>query len=286
MAKRLDFRLMAGVAKRWAKIDGWVERARNAGQNLLGGFLSEALDVEEQSAIGPLVYDARDTVHEGLFDWEETWLAARLPPAPALVLVGAAGGGREAVVLAQRGYHVTAFDPREEGSTRCRTRLGEGATVVTTSYEALARAVLDGERNEASPIAALRFDAVLLGWGSFGHVLDARERERLLDALVRVCPEGPILASFPLAKADGREGRMERGGRWVGRRLGALRSVGPHQPRRLFYGSHYGFVAMLSRDEITALGRRVGRETLWGSGAYPHVTWPAPTRGPTRAPDA
>ena len=48
-----------------------------------------------------------------------------------------------------------------------------------------------------------RFDAVLLGWGSFGHVLREADRLELLRACDRIAPGGPILLSIfePRSKA-------------------------------------------------------------------------------------
>ena len=49
----------------------------------------------------------------GLFDWEERAVERFFPRPPARVLVGGAGGGREAFALHEKGYTVVAFDPAE-----------------------------------------------------------------------------------------------------------------------------------------------------------------------------
>jgi len=46
-----------------------------------------------------------------LFNWEQEAFARAFPAPPARVLVGGAGGGREAFALAERGYEVVAFEP-------------------------------------------------------------------------------------------------------------------------------------------------------------------------------
>src|SRR5262245_53039307 len=46
-----------------------------------------------------------------LFEFEERAIARYFPPPPGTVLIGAAGGGREAFALARRGYQVVAFEP-------------------------------------------------------------------------------------------------------------------------------------------------------------------------------
>src|SRR5262245_56525850 len=46
-----------------------------------------------------------------LFEWEERAICDFFPPAPARILVGAAGGGREPLALIEKGYSVVAFEP-------------------------------------------------------------------------------------------------------------------------------------------------------------------------------
>src|SRR5262245_32803917 len=45
------------------------------------------------------------------FPWEKQAISRYFPPPPGTVLVGASGGGREALALARQGYRVVAFDP-------------------------------------------------------------------------------------------------------------------------------------------------------------------------------
>jgi hypothetical protein len=46
-----------------------------------------------------------------LSHWEKKAISQHFPPPPGTVLVGASGGGREALALARQGYRVVAFDP-------------------------------------------------------------------------------------------------------------------------------------------------------------------------------
>ena len=48
---------------------------------------------------------------KGLFPFEQRAIANHFPPPPATILIGAAGSGREALVLAERGYRIVAFEP-------------------------------------------------------------------------------------------------------------------------------------------------------------------------------
>ena len=45
-----------------------------------------------------------------LLPFEERMISQHFPPPPGSILIGAAGGGREAFILARRGYQVVAFD--------------------------------------------------------------------------------------------------------------------------------------------------------------------------------
>src|SRR5207248_114748 len=46
-----------------------------------------------------------------LFPFEERAISRYFPVPPGIILIGGAGGGREAIALARQGYRVVAFDP-------------------------------------------------------------------------------------------------------------------------------------------------------------------------------
>jgi hypothetical protein len=112
-----------------------------------------------------------------------------------------------------------------------------------------------------------RFDAVLLGWGSLSHVLSPAHRALVLQALDRLCPEGPLLVSFlPRSFGEGRAGRL-------GRRLGStLFGGGLEAP--LMMEPWFGFAAPLEWDELDALARALGRclRVEEDATSYPHAT--------------
>jgi len=253
-----------------------LQRALSGVMRAAGGFLSEALTGGEREELGTALYDraVTRTPRHGLFTWERDWFARRLPAPPAPLLVGGAGDGREAAALKEWGYEVDAFDPAARATRTCAARLGRGARVAACRYEDLSRAVLDGGRGPAAAFAARRYRAVLLGWGSLTHVLDAGERERLLAACDRLCPDGPILASFWLkaTDADPAPGRAERAGRTLGRAVGRLRDAEPSGDFR--FGWWFGFAHAFGRAELEALAARAGRRVVWeeAAGGYPHVT--------------
>ena len=120
---------------------------------------------------------------------------------------------------------------------------------------------------------------MLLGWGSLTHVLDAGERVRLLRALDRLCPRGPILASFWNERFDSAPppdvaNRAYRLGAAAGRTVAALRKL-PGAPAGELFTLHAGFAHRFTNDEIDALAATVGRTVLWDDddSDYPHVTF-------------
>lgn len=259
-----------------------MRRFLDRGERLAGGFLSAALTPDEKSELGIRLYDA-SPLHRGvgLFDWERAWLARRLPPAPARVLVGACGAGREVLALVDAGYAVDAFEPARALCDLAGERAAARARVLRFRYQELSAAVLDGADGPAAALAHERYDAVLLGWGSLTHVLDAGERARLLSALDRLCPRGPILASFwcdDALRAAPVVGRAERWGRASGRALARLRrlAIAPAPRESFIIGG--GFAYRFTAGEIAALARAVGRDAVWDDDAadYPHVTFAKP----------
>ena len=132
----------------------------------------------------------------GLFAFERAAIEAVFPPPPASILVGGCGGGRELFGLLDRGYRIAAAydpvatfiealhgDPRLEGS---KDRICVGPHQAIESM---------------APIAELRargtlVDAVVIGWGSYTHILGGRTRVAFLRSLRALCPRGPVLVSF------------------------------------------------------------------------------------------
>jgi hypothetical protein len=118
---------------------------------------------------------------------------------------------------------------------------------------------------------------VQLGWGSLTHVLDARERERLLVACARLAPNGPILVSFlTQAFGAGDAGRAARLGARLGRGLAGplarLRGAAP-AAGQVAFGSWFGFAHLFAPGELEALARAAGRRLVHEpTTSYPHAT--------------
>jgi hypothetical protein len=225
---------------------------------LVGGVYSRMLGAPERT----------------LAEWERAWLARRLPPS-GRVLVGAAGVGPEVRWLVARGHAVDALEPSSVGAQACE-RVAAGGLVAQATYEELANAVLDGAPpGPLGLIAARSYDAVLLGWGSFAHVLDADARLRLIVACARLSPRGPILASIvrrdlapdPFARA--REAGARVGG-VIARALGRIPQAGAEA---CVMGDWFGLAHPFTREEIESLAAAAGRRVIFeGDDPYPHVT--------------
>jgi SAM-dependent methyltransferase len=189
------------------------------------------------------IYDASQAgFRERLFDWEEDVVARVLPAAPSRVLVGGAGGGREAFQLAARGYQVTAFEPSPglaRSMSERASRDGSGVEAFVGRYEGLpvVHAVDTGEPVDLARVP--RFDASMLGWSSFSHIRDPRARIATLRAFADLT-DGPVVVSFfstpPAAPAPGRLRRF-------------LNSLGRRSPGDAFT-VHIGFYHLSSPEEI------------------------------------
>ncbi len=275
-------RLVVGLAVATSRAQAWfvqatqrkfgrLARLGESAQRMFGAVCAEALNGAEKSHLTIRIYDFFPgyyrTMTDQLHPWEEPWFSGRLPPPPARVLVGASGVGREAIVLARRGFRVDAFDPAPDFAAASARALGEGARVFELSYEDLSAIMLEGRQVAGSELAAARYDAVVLGSGSLTHVLDPREQERLLRSSALLCPRGPILASFFGTAEDPpppqRTGHAVRLGRHLGRMIAALRRMPPAGSDRLSYRPHSGFAYAYTRQEIERLAAAIGRETTW-----------------------
>ena len=193
---------------------------------------------------------------QGLRVWEERILARTDIPRAGSVLLGGAGGGREARVLCERGYRVVGFDPcapLAAAADTVATRF-PGSRVLRGSYEDLPAAA----RGEGA-LASLRTDGpfalVLLGWRSLSHVLAEEDRAALFVALDRLAPAAPIVASFHPGRPGNGAGRARAGLR---RALAALGAPGSTPAGAAFIPSA-GFAVALSREDMQRAASACGR---------------------------
>ena len=111
-------------------------------------------------------------------------------------LVAAAGGGREALSLAKKGWDVLGFD--------CDQTMVAGAAALASAESLGARFV--HAPPSSVPEVGRTFDAVLVGWGGYMHIAGSNARVAFLRKL-RHCVgmDAPLLLSF-LTRAESARG--------------------------------------------------------------------------------
>src|SRR5262245_57970140 len=139
-----------------------------------------------------------DWIKEGLAPFEERVILRYFPVPPGTVLIGGAGGGREALVLARRGYHVVAFDP-----------VRPLAASLAKACEGLPIESLIGRYQDLPCVSSLStppvtidlrsrapFSAAILGPWSISHLRSDQHCIATLRQFGELTP-GPILVSYP-----------------------------------------------------------------------------------------
>lgn len=262
----------------------WVDRGFRAFERLREEAVLGLVGDELLQSYCEHIYGVRDkyradrTPQGELLEWEAELIARFVPPAPARVLVGGAGGGREALALAAAGHEVVAFDPAEPLAWSMGHVAGERGLPLTAyvgRYQDLWSPRGAAERVPALPLATAlgRFDAFLLGWGSLSHVLGVAERRRLFEvghALLR--RDGCLITSFghdevPSATGAGLRARLRAA-------LSARRAAQGRAPRDRFLAD-IGVLHMFARGEIEALAADAGLEVAYAryTHGFPHAVF-------------
>ena len=190
----------------------------------------------------------------GLFDWERRAITGGLFPAQGRILVGGAGGGREVFALAALGYDVVGFEPAEElaRDAIAAAKARERCAMVCAEYADVVRSA----RGEPTPLTdALMppIDGVILGWGSFSHILDDAGRLELLNAVRSIAPDAPVLLSY-LRRASDDVSRTRRVLRRNFARLGCRYRATPGDGFLPWAGFYYS----MTPNELCALARAAG----------------------------
>lgn len=257
-------RLLRELVVGYARSAHAAQRVQEGVHALVEGCLTHALNAAEKRAVTVAIFDrrARSELEErGIFAWEESWWTAQLPAAPARVLLGGAGSGREARWLSAAGYRVSAFEPAARCLPQLRAAVGARGAAWCGGFEDFMR---EPRQN---------FDAVLLGWSAISHVLGHDAQLALFEALVGSCPDGPILLSFHLQseKEPERRSRAHALGARVGGLIGQIRGL-PAPPRRERFFGHAGFSHVFTESELRRLASELQRELVLNEGPYPHAS--------------
>lgn len=192
----------------------------------------------------------------GLYPWEEQALQEHFPPPPAHILVGGAGSGREPLALSDLGYQVTAFEPvpslvyamRRQNTVERRNPIA----CFIGGYEALPLVVAPGRGEKVNVSDQGPFDAAILGWGSFSHITDERQRQHTLR-LFGELTAGPILLSFTSTREDDEVAASRI-------RSTLLKRKHRHPADR--FSMTMGFQHPVSEDEVRELCGRSGLSVL------------------------
>lgn len=204
-----------------------------------------------------------------LFPWEERVIDQFFPPPPARLLIGGAGGGREVFPLLERGYEVTAFEPSRSLAEEMLARVDAAAnlSVFCAGYEDLPFLKRVGHNTVTSLAELPRFDAAVIGWGSFSHL---RHRTHRLTALRHFASatKGPIVASFLHFRADAHA---------LSPKQAFFRRVlkGPmNQDAGNAFSTYIGFYHEMNADEMIRLADEVGLRVAFLSVDTRDTNWP------------
>jgi hypothetical protein len=131
----------------------------------------------------------------GFYSGEEA-VPMRIFPGCRSLLVAAAGGGREAIALAKRGFEITAFDSSESLTEACRNN------VTKAGVEAR---ILDSGPDDIPDDLGV-YDGLVVGRGAYHHIPGRRRRIRFLEKCrAHLAPNGPVfLNDFFVLPTDSR----------------------------------------------------------------------------------
>lgn len=214
----------------------------------------------------------------GLFGWEDEMLA---PPFPRTgrILIGGAGGGREAMALIARGYEVVAFDQaRELVLAGAPTVEAAGGSLLCASYDDVVRAAA-GEPTPLGNAFETPFDGVLLGWGSLSLVVSDAERLSLLRALRALAPTAPVALSFDEPVDPEIPGSRVARARAAVRRLYTRLEAPGYSGERMRYAAWAGILRESTLAEVGAIARAAGYEVAKQASAQGRMLV-VPVRGP------
>jgi hypothetical protein len=173
-----------------------------------------------------------DVFRDDLFPWEREAVKAWFPAPPATVLIGGAGGGREALALARRGYAVTTFDPALGLVASFEQHHSDATHPIAAfagRYEDLP--LVRDPRDGAAAVDLSqrgRFDAAIFGWASYSNLRSETTRVAALRAMGRLTA-GPMLLSYFPHLGDSADAHSRRGSFTV--KVGYFRNLTEHEVR-------------------------------------------------------
>lgn len=206
--------------------------------------------------------DARLERHQLEYDLTWRYLTRYLPPAGAILEIGAATG-RYTLALCRRGYSVTAVDLSAALLERCQRRLA--------SEELNGRAqFVVADARDLRGVLSRAFDAVLL-MGPLYHLVFAEDRREAVRQAADRLRSGGLLFSAHLSRAGVLGDFMKRMPDWIERgddvRSLLDRGTRPDDTPR---GGFRGYFARVS--EIKPLHEALGIRTVVLAGVEPAIS--------------
>jgi SAM-dependent methyltransferase len=132
---------------------------------------------------------ARDPYHQLEFDTTMHFLQKYLPQRGHILDAGG-GPGRYTMALAKQGYDLTLLDYTPANLEFARRRIAR------SGVKKQVRDVLEGSIVDLSRFPDNSFDALICTGGPLSHVIDAGERDKAVDELIRVAkPGAPVFVS-------------------------------------------------------------------------------------------
>jgi hypothetical protein len=193
-----------------------IDRGYQLFEGIRSRFVLACAPDEFYEIFNDLSYGRQDSFRPGtksfrasLFPFEERAISQYFPSPPANVLVGAAGGGREALTLAHRGYRVVAFDPASSlVASLAHFCGGLPVEAFVGRYERLPMvSSLDHPAVKVDLESRAPFAAAILGWTSFSNL---RSHQQCVETLRQFgnLTRGPILVSYFPSPVEGSRARF------------------------------------------------------------------------------
>jgi SAM-dependent methyltransferase len=250
-------------------VDRLFDRLDRLRSRVVGRLASDAV----LEAFNDLTYGQQKVYEAGsaafradLFNWEANLLDRVMPPPPGRILVGGAGGGREAFALAERGYEVTAFEPSPALARSMADQAAARSARVEPligRYEQLPRLRSMRDASVVDLEERPRFDGAILGWTSYSHLRSRAARVSTLRAFARVT-DGPVALSFYFERQAPRP---------AGRAARVLDAIGLSGGLDRFT-PHVGFFHLSRREELEAEIADAGLRLLDASWDDSDGRWP------------
>ncbi len=136
----------------------------------------------------------------GLFGWERERIEKYFSDAKNILLI-AAGGGREAVVLSKMGFEVDSYE--------CNVTLIEyGNAFLQKNGIDYKIKYLPGN---SVPDGIKKYDGIIMGWGAYSHIQGKKNRLSFLSKIYPLLHEkAPLMISFLIKDEKGRQEKITK----------------------------------------------------------------------------